>query len=376
MRLGIGTNTIEPHLCHGPSDGIGVYTRELIRHFTAERMASVTPVYFPKLLQWAPGSVRSDKFFLPYPVLATLTNLCDFPFWFSAAVVEKIDLYHATDYRIPRLNKIPVVATLHDAVQLNSLEWVRDQARAYKNWVLRAAALRADLVIAISEAAVPDLVEAYGIDQAKIRVIHNGISQEWLESLAKNHIEQILKKYGLTRNYILFVGTFQPRKNLGRILSAYEALPSDFRREFSLVLVGQEGWKVDNEVAQIRSLEVRGECCWLKNVPSGDLKALYQGASLFLFPSLLEGFGIPVLEAFASRVPVITSNITALPEVAGDAALLVDPYNVDEITYGIERVLVDTKLRSQLIDKGCERAKELSWQRSAEKTIEVYKELL
>lgn len=376
MRIAIGTNSIERPGKQDNYDGIGVYTHEVIKYLSYREEVSVLQAYFPTVQQWKPPENKMKRFVLPYPLLATVSELSNFNSWMLPSIVDNIDLFHATDYRIPKLKKIPVVATLHDAVQLKNRAWVRDWARDYKNWILRAAGKRADRVIAISEATVPDLVEYFGIERDKIRVVHNGISTEWLNHLAKKERERILIKYGIDKKYILFVGTFQPRKNLARILLAFENLPVGLRKEFKLILIGQAGWKVDKEIAQIKRMAARNECLWLGNVPHVDMPALYQAASMFLFPSLYEGFGIPVLEAFASGVPVLTSNVSALPEVAGNAALLVDPWETEEISSGIVNILEDDELRSRLIERGRIRAQEMSWSSCAEKTIEVYKELL
>jgi alpha-1,3-rhamnosyl/mannosyltransferase len=140
-----------------------------------------------------------------------------------------------------------------------------------------------------------------------------------------------MEKFGLAPGYFLFVGTLQPRKNVERIVAAYKSLPSELQEERHLVIAGQAGWGSASLLTQIQSLQQEGKCSWLKYVAAEDLKTLYQCAGAFVFPSLWEGFGIPVLEAFASRVPVITSNLSSLPEVAGDAAILIDPYSVSDL---------------------------------------------
>ncbi|RLB74185.1 MAG: glycosyltransferase family 1 protein [Deltaproteobacteria bacterium] len=376
MQIAFSTNTIEPYLNPAPFDGIGVYTAELYRHLAASGEIALVPCCFPQLLRQVPAESKTKKFTLPYPLSATITNLCGFNFHLAAEVKNSFDLYHATDYRIPKLSHKPIVATLHDAVQLKNLQWVRNSARVYKNWILKKAAERADLIIAISKAVIPDLIDAYSLKEEQIRVVHSGIAADWFNPLAVDVIQKTLTKYKIDRNYILFVGTFQPRKNLARILAAYQALPNRVRKEFTLVLAGRKGWKTDTDINCINRLQARGECVWLQGVFREELKALYRAASLFLFPSLYEGFGLPVLEAFASRVPVVTANVSALPETAGGAALLVDPYDNDAIVAGIEKGLFDTSLRSELIDKGYCRAQAMSWQNCAEKMIAIYKELL
>ncbi len=372
LRVALSTTTIEPLSRTSICDGIGIYTRELYDGLSLQPGVALSTAWFPNPRKWIWGAGSAGRFSLPYRAQAGLAIVTSRPF----KAPFPVDIYHATDYQIPKLSRTRVVATLHDSVSLMKPEWVTDLARSYKNMVLRSAASWADLVIAISTAAVPDLVEYFGLSEDRIRVVHNGIAPAWLEVMAEAEISEILDCYNLKPGYILFVGTLQPRKNIAGILAAYEILPEKLRREFPLVLVGKAGWKVEDELARIRHLQAQGQCLWLDYVGHDHLRALYQAASLFLFPSLLEGFGIPVLEAFASGVPVVTSNITSLPEVAGGAAELVDPYNVEEIAAVVEKVLEDRVLAADLVGKGRLRAAAMSWHQTVAETVAVYREIL
>ena len=186
----------------------------------------------------------------------------------------------------------------------------------------------------------------------------------------------MLQKYGLKPGYFLFVGTLQPRKNVEGILAAFQALPEELRRSRGLVIAGKAGWGADALAAKLHGLRSEGACHWLQYVPADELKALYQCAGVFVFPSLWEGFGIPVLEAFASGIPVIASNVSSLPEVAGDAALLVDPQGITELRNAMERLAQDRDFAQTLIERGRLRARQMTWETCAKKTLEVYRQAL
>jgi len=189
-------------------------------------------------------------------------------------------------------------------------------------------------------------------------------------------VASLRKHYRLDRHYLLFVGTLQPRKNVATILAAFARLPPAFRSEVQLVIAGRAGWHTDGLVTALRAAENDGRVRWLDYVPAADMRALYQGASAFVFPSLYEGFGLPVLEAFAAGVPVVCSNVTSLPEVAGDAALQVDPTDVVGLASAMEALVSDDALAQRMRDRGRNRAREFTWDRCAEQTLAVLRSMV
>lgn len=288
-----------------------------------------------------------------------------------------VDVFHATDYLIVHMD-CPVVATLHDAIPQKYPEWCRPRLRGLKNWLQRKAAHKADHVIALSNFAVPELIEYFGVDERRITVVPCGVGDEWHKTPAHADVQETLRIYGLERGYFLFVGTLQPRKNIERIVDAYLGLPEAIRRERQLVIVGRPGWRCEELIKKIRAATEHGEkVVWLNNLSEQDqLQHVYAGAGVFVFPSLHEGFGIPVAEAFASGVPVVTSNTTSLPEVSRGAALEVDPLSVSEIGTAMLDLARNDALRERCISAGRQRASELTWNRTAAETAVVYRSVL
>jgi alpha-1,3-rhamnosyl/mannosyltransferase len=188
--------------------------------------------------------------------------------------------------------------------------------------------------------------------------------------------KQVLDKYNIKKKFLLTVGTLQPRKNLDRVLLAYQSLPKDILSEYQLVIVGKRGWECSELIKKILFLEKQGLIKWLEFIPFNDLRALYQSSTSLVFPSLSEGFGLPIIEGFASKTPVITSNIPSILEVAGNAAYFVNPTSVEEIQYAISSLINNTGLVKNLIEKGSDRAKLFTMEEMGNKTMLVYKQFI
>ena len=371
LRIGLSTTTVEPSLTGGQLDGIGVYSRALLEHLPAAGCA-VLPYSFAR-----PGRAAELSVGRPMARSFPASTLIDLLAPSGMRATLPVDLFHSTDYRVLRM-ACPVVATLHDALPISHPEWCNPRLRGLKNWLQIKAAQKADHVIAHTAYSIEELVRCFGVDQRRISVVPAGVDVAWLERPAEEDIAATLAEHGLRPGYYLFVGTLQPRKNGERLLAAYLALPPVLRAARQLVIVGAAGARSETLVAQIKAAIQNGEnVVWLATLSSdAQLRRIYAAAGVFVFPSLYEGFGIPVVEAFASKVPVIASNTTSLPEVTQGAALDVDPLSVPELSAAMLALARDDALRARCIAAGQRRALQLTWSETARKTAAVYRTVL
>jgi glycosyltransferase involved in cell wall biosynthesis len=233
---------------------------------------------------------------------------------------------------------------------------------------VKAYARRADLIVAISEATARDVIDYLDVPREKVVVIYQGTTV--LPKAPEDKVKLVRKKYMLDKEYILFVSRLDPRKNLARLFLAFER--SGLSRDFDLVVAGPRGWHMEEMTKTWQSVACKGQIRWLDYIKDDELSALYGGATFLAFPSLLEGFGLPILEAMSVGCPVLTSNVSSMPEVGGNAALYVDPYDIDAMAHGLVTLAVDSALRGRLTDAGFERVKVFTWEKTARQMIEAY----
>ena len=375
LNVGFGCTVLAKGLRHGGVDGIGSYTRELGRHFTEDKSVNLVPVSFVAPSCEISACLAGAVHVIPhYARRAGVSALS--PLSFPEDGLKDLDLFHATDHLIPKFANIPVVATLMDAIPLSHPEWVRMRFVHLKNWLWRRASHWADHVLTISECSKEDIARHFGISRNKISVVPLGVDERYFERFSPVQKEEVLRRLNLPEQFFLFVGTIQPRKNLERLLDAHASLPLRTQKEVPLVVVGRHGWGCEALVARMNEASLSGRVCWMKYLSDRDVRVLMQVARALVFPSLYEGFGLPVVEAFASGLPVITSNTTSLPEVAGDAALLVNPLDVGEIGEAMHQLVSFPAIADRLISAGEQRARALSWSACAQRTLDVYRQVL
>ncbi len=283
------------------------------------------------------------------------------------------DLYHATHYVLPAYVPSKVVVTIHDIIHVLYPEFLPNGlAFVYATRMIRRSLERGDRIIAVSENTKQDLIDYFDVDGAKIEVIYNGVEERFRQRLAPEEIDRRLAALGLERPYLLFVGNPKPHKNLDNVVKAYARARRLASFDAPLVCVGDRTPGESRIRQRAEQLGLGDQVKLLGHVDFEDLAALYQGAAVFLYPTLYEGFGLPVVEAMASGVPVITSNTSALREVANGYGHLVDPLDLDAIAQAIARCMTDPDHRVRLIERGRARAEAFRWERAAEQTLGVY----
>ncbi len=372
MNIGYGTTAFEK--TKHQIDGIGNYTimlyQNIKKNFPNEK---IYPVIFNKSYT---SSLTNNYFsttefksnsFLSYFFNKTLRE--------ENELKKKIDIFHSPDHYIPKFRDIPSIATIHDAIAFSNPEWLSFKHRYFINPVFKKSASWTSQIITVSDYSKKQINFHFKIKEEKISVIPLGVDELWFKNKNLSEIDKVNKKYNLFKNYLISVGTIQPRKNLFNLIVAYKKLPEKIKKEFNLVIVGRLGWKYDKILTNELSDSKKG-IIWLKYVPKKDLVNLVKGSASLIFPSLSEGFGLPVLEGFASETPVITSNVTSLPEIANDAALLINPSSTNDISNGIISVITDDKFSQSLVEKGKKRAKLFNWSRTADLTLKLYKKVL
>jgi glycosyltransferase involved in cell wall biosynthesis len=247
----------------------------------------------------------------------------------------------------------------------------------YARFMIRRALEKASVVLTVSDSSKRDLLTFFDVNPEKIRVIPNGIPVSITQDLAPVQLERVKERFLIKGRTVLFVGNIKPHKNLERLIAAFaKVLAHAEYEDLNLIVVGDEISKYPSLRRAVERHQVRRNVRFFGFVPELTLVALYRLADVFVFPSLYEGFGLPPLEAMANGTPVITSNISSLPEVVGDAALTVDPYNIDEIAQAIRNVLDDAELRSRLVASGHARAGQFSWESSADQVHQAYQQVL
>jgi glycosyltransferase involved in cell wall biosynthesis len=281
------------------------------------------------------------------------------------------DLYHGTVNTLPLLPvKAKRVVTIHDLAFLRFPEQITRKRYLYLKTMIGYSARAADAILVPSQATAEDVQNLLKRPSGQVHVTHLGVDPHFMPAMSEA-IAQTRTQFGLDRPYILSVGTIEPRKNLQRLVEGFGRLKDDI--EHDLVLVGPRGWLTDEIERAISDAQLGDRIKRPGFVGDAGLVGLYSGADAVVVPALYEGFGLPVLEAMACGAVVVTSNVSSLPEVAGNAAVLVDPLDVENIADGIRRALTDSSLRQQLRSAAIERAAEFTWQRTASRTAAVYR---
>ena len=363
---------LELQPCLKNRSGIGTYTYELTN--VLQKSDLKLDGYFFNFLKrhdmsYALNGLNIDIqicSLFPYGVYRRLWNIVPIPYrWLFK---QDADIVHFFNFIVPPGVKGKVVTTIHDAV------WLRyPETMEKKNWRriskdIQYSVDRADRIVTVSESTKRDLIELLQVPAEKIVIASPGVDiKKYQKAYSEQERLAVRNRYGLPEQYILCLGNLEPRKNIERLLQAYaQLLKNQVFSKYKLVLVGGKGWKYENIFKQIEQLGLSEHVVFTGYVDEEDKVAIYQMAKLFVYPSLFEGFGMPVAEAMAAGVPVITSNVSSMPEVAGDAGILVNPENVDNIADAMQHLLSDEKLYQQCVHRGLQQCMKFTWERSAD----------
>jgi glycosyltransferase involved in cell wall biosynthesis len=358
--------------------GIGRYARELIRALARLDHSNRYVLFVPRdahddllRFEW-PSNFSIRRAPLTERYLAALWHRARVPLPIEG-FIGAVDVFYSPDFLLPPTRARRKIVTVHDLSYVRVPECFPAPLLNYLNRAVPPSVARADLILADAASTQRDLAEVYGVPLDKIKVLYSGVDTQFRPDVSE---ESQARVRAITRGkpYLLSVSTIQPRKNCVRLIEAFARLAtSELRiaksefliRDLKLVIAGSRGWMFDEVFQTVERLGLHDAVLFPDYISDGDLPALYAGATLFVYPSLYEGFGLPVAEAMACGAPVVTSNASSLPEVAGDAALYFDPRDVDAMTEALRRALINDALRADLRMRGLSQAKRFSWDKAA-----------
>ncbi len=365
-KLKIAINAM---LLSAPRFGIWTYIYNLIANLAAIDKKNSYEIFSGSSeldLDASPNfNVLKPPFDLPRPAARILWEHFVQPFLINRGLP---DVYHNPDHILPLLPvKAKKIVTVHDLCFYKHPETFSAAKRRYKKMMTPVSLKRADRIIADSHSTKKDIIELFSIPEDRINVVHIGVNKDFKPlSGAKDH----------ERPFILFVGTLEKRKNIEGLIDAYALAVKQEGISHDLVIAGRKGWLYDGIFRKVRKERLEGRVKFIFDISQEELPGLYSAAELFVYPSFYEGFGLPVLESMACGTPVITSNVSSLPEVAGDAAVLVDPKDTSTLAVKIAGVLKDPSLRRAMSQKGLLRARQFTWDKCARETLDVYRSVL
>lgn len=368
MRIAIDARKLRDY-------GIGTYVRNLLRHLARldrttdyvvvcheadEQLVARLGENFRPLLDSSPGYSVREQLTVPLDLRRA-----------------RVDLFHAPHYVLPPLTPCPSVVTIHDCIHLRFPQYLPNRfAYAYAKSSLWVATHRSSRILTVSEASKRDILRYFHVAEMKIDVIPNAIDERFWAPPPEEEVAHVRERYQLDAPFVLYAGNIKPHKNIDRLIEAFHLLRKRGFDEVKLLIIGDEISKYATLRRAVHRYKLHKHVRFFGFVDDKTLASLYRLARVFVFPSLYEGFGLPPLEAMASGTPVITSNVSSLPEVVGDAALLIDPYEPEAISDAMQRVLSDAGLRADLRARGLARARHFSWERSIGRVREIYQEVL
>jgi glycosyltransferase involved in cell wall biosynthesis len=359
LKVGIDARTISE------KGGVRRYVINLINNLSKLKDIDLIIFYNDKKLIGTFKKCKEISLFPHRKFLLPIYDLLILPLYCKKM---KIDVLHLPKSSCNFFKSFKKVTTLHDLIPITHPETEKKLNWLYWKLNFWLVSKFADKIITVSNFSKQQIIENYKVDKGKITVIYHGADKK-IEKRNKKEIEQVKKKYNLKNKFLLFVGTIQPRKNTIRCIEAISLFREKNKEKLDFVIAGRKGWKVNSKLLNKNFVKILGF------VPEKDLANLYKNAEALLYVSLNEGFGFPIIEAQSYGCPVITSNISSMPEIAGKGAILVNPYNINEIKTAIKKLTRDKSLRDNLIKEGYKNKKRFSWEKCARKTLNIYKNI-
>lgn len=367
MRIGVDTR-----LMHYQPAGISRYTGHLLQALAElnkedefiifqhpkHRSPLIQQPNFRRAALFAPVHHRFEQIFLAAELLRF-----------------RLDLIHSTDFIPPLYSQVPAVITVHDLAFLHYPHFLTAESAAYYGQIDKAVVKAAHIIVP-SEYTRHDLIAQLGVPAHKVTVIHEAANPIFKPLPYPETLAAVQRRHGLSERFVLCVGTIEPRKNINGLLRAFAHLRNKYRQnDVMLAIAGGKGWLYNETLELMKTLDLEPWVRFLGRVSDDELHQLYVAARCHVHPAHYEGFGLPPLEAMACGTPTIVSNVSSLPEVVGDAALLVNPLDIEEIAVAMQRLLTDDDLHRELRQKGLQRARIFSWDRAARRTLDVYRQV-
>jgi glycosyltransferase involved in cell wall biosynthesis len=355
--------------------GIGTYIRNVLIE-----LARIDPqTEFIVLCRPADADAITDMAanFRAVPETARPYSIAE-QFWIPLTLVrERAHLLHEPHYVLPPATRCRTVVTIHDCIHLMFPQYLPGRlAHVYARTSMWTAVHKSDRILTVSDASKRDILRFFDVEAAKVEVIYNAIDERFLAPPDEGRMDYVKQRYQLDHPFLLYVGNIKPHKNLERLIDAFGRVRTAGLADLRLIIIGDEISKYPGLRQAVHRHRLDKYVRYLGFQPYDTLAAFYRLARAFVFPSLYEGFGLPPLEAMACGTPVVTSNVSSLPEIAGNAAILVDPYDPASIAAGITRAVTDDVLRGQLIERGLARARDFSWSQSVAAIHRIYMDVL
>lgn len=372
MRVGLN---LQPSM--GNRTGIGMFTHEVAKRLKNDENLEFQGEVFDFRNRNKSENLRNEYDFpiqiynkIPFGIYRRIWNVVPLNY---EMFFQETDIHHFFNYIVPPKVSGKVITTIYDLTYLRYPETMTGRSYDYLKQGMDYSIARSDVIITDSDFIKEELIQLLHVPEKKIQTVHLAPSIQEVEE----PIDVLRSKYSMSEQpFFLYLGSIEPRKNLVRVIQAYNQVRKESHIEYQLVLAGGKGWNNQDIYREAECSPFCKDIIFTDYITDAEKTTLYKHATLFLFPSLYEGFGIPILEAMYYQIPVITSNVSSMPEVAGEAAELVNPLEVESITSGMKRILNNPVYRDKLVEKGTERVLDFDWNYSVEKIRKIYSELL